>query len=106
MARNKKLMEDYREFKLRTKEDPDYCLELFHYATVRLLAFKYAYYVLNKYIAEDIQYDGEEKCWYLMGRALKLLDKNETSPCVGFDAKHVLAQKGMELAISLPTKRG
>lgn len=90
--------ERINDFKERVKEDPEYCLELYEYSTIRLLAHKYAYYILNGQFIEDVGYDGEEHSWYIMGMALGLLKEDETSPCVGFDYNHPLAKKGIELA--------
>jgi len=92
-------------FQKRMETELPFCKGLFEYATVRLLAFKYAYYVLDKHIVEDITYDGEEKNWYNMGIALGVLKEDETSPCVGFDASHPLARKAMKLAARLPEKK-
>lgn len=85
-------------FKKRIEEDPEYCQELFDHATVRLLCFKYAYYVLNETIVKDVTYDLEEKGWYVMGRALGYLAEDQTSPCIDFDSKHPKAPEGIELA--------
>lgn len=89
------------DFKQRIKAEPDFCLELFEYATVRLMAMKYAYYVLNQEIIKDYAYDLEEKSWYVMGIALGLLKEDEISPCVGFDEKHPKAEEGVALAKKL-----
>lgn len=97
-----KLDERIAEFKERIKTDgSEFCHELFEWATIRLLAHKYAYYVANEPYIKDITYDGEEKSWYVMGRALGVLKEDETSPCIDFDLKHPLAQKGIKLAKEL-----
>lgn len=88
-------------FKQRIKTEPDFCLELFEHATIRLMAMKYAYYVLNEEIIKDYAYDIEEKCWYVMGIALGLLKEDEVSPCVDFDEKHPKAADGIALAKAL-----
>lgn len=85
-------------FKVRMETELEFCEELFRYATVRLLAAKYAYYELAKPFIEDLAYDGEEESWYVMGRALGHLKEDETSPCVDWNANHPLAQEGIELA--------
>ena len=88
-------------FKARLKEEPTFCAELYDYATVRLMAFKYAYYILGEEIVKDQTYDQEEKGWYVMGRAMGLLAEDETSPCVGFDESHPKAKEGIEFALKL-----
>lgn len=89
------------EFKLRIRVESEYCEELYRHATIRLLAHKYAYYVLNGHYIEDIGYDGEEKSWYVMGRALGYLKEDETSPCIDFDEKHPLAKEAIEYSKTL-----
>jgi hypothetical protein len=95
---------EYRmeEFKKRIEVDGyDYCKYLFDYATIRLLSHKYAYYIAcNPYI-DDITYDLEEKDWRLMGQALNIINADEISPCVGFDAEHPMAVEGVKLANKL-----
>lgn len=91
-----------KEFKERIAVDGrEFCLELFNHATLRLLAHKYAYYVLNKPYIDDTTYDLEEKTWYVMGRALKEVEKGCHSPCVEFDKKHPLAKEAIRLAKNL-----
>lgn len=90
-----------KDFEARAEQDPQFCAELFEYATVRLLAFKYAYYVLSGQIVHDKTYDAEEQSWYVMGRALKQLEKDETSPCIDWNNKHPLAEQGKLLAEKL-----
>lgn len=92
------MQESILEFKKRIETEKDFCLELFRYVTVRLLAFKYAYYVHNKTLIDDCAYDYEEKDWYVMGIALNLIKEDETSPCVDFDYNHPLAKEGISLA--------
>ena len=89
------------EFKQRFGEEKEWCENLYRYSTIRLLAHKYAYYVLSKQIVPDYSYDIEEKGWYIMGRALGHLKEDETSPCVDFDEKHPLAEEGKEMALRL-----
>lgn len=97
---------DYKDlFQKRMEIELPFCKGLFQYATIRLMAFKYAYYVMDKHIVEDITYDGEEKTWYIMGTTLGVLKDDETSPCVGFDRTHPLARKAMKLAYKLPEKK-
>jgi hypothetical protein len=86
------------EFKIRIQNERDFCEELFTWSTTRLLAFKFAYYVLSETIVKDITYDGEERSWYIMGRALGHLNKDETSPCIDFDVNHPLANEAIVLA--------
>lgn len=88
-------------FKKRMETELEFCRELFDTATVRLLSHKYAYYVEDNPYIDDLTYDGEEKTWFVMGRALGLLKEDEISPCVGFDEKHPMAAKGAELAKKL-----
>jgi hypothetical protein len=78
--------------------EKDFCQSLYHDATVKLLAAKYAYYIACKPYLSDASYDGLEKSWYIMGRALELLKEDETSPCVDFDERHPLAKEAIELA--------
>lgn len=94
-------------FKKRMETELDYCNELFHNSTIRLLAAKYDYYVLcrNETWMSDIGYDMTEQGWYVMGRALGLLEPDETSPCVGFDNNHPLAQQGKELCLKFTKRR-
>lgn len=92
------------EFKERIKIEPDFCKELYEYATIRLMAMKYSYYVLSNTFVHDYTYDIEEKNWYIMGRALNILNEEETSPCVGFDETHPKAKEAIELAIKLVRK--
>lgn len=94
--------ERIKEFEKRIEEDGrEFCQSLFEYATVRLICHKYAYYVLHVHFVEDIAYDGEEKSWFIMGRALGALRDDETSPCVDFDPTHPKANEGIALANSL-----
>lgn len=94
------------EFTKRFETEREFCEELYHYATVRLLAHKYAYYIKNCHFVEDYAYDLEEKGWYIMGRALGHLKEDETSPCVDFNFDHPLAQEGIALANTLVPKSG
>ncbi len=94
-----------KDFEKRIKRDGvDFCKSLFEHATIRLLAHKYAYYVESNPYIDDVAYDIEEKSWYVMGRALGLLDEDHTSPCVDFDPQHFFADKGRELAKELIRK--
>jgi hypothetical protein len=88
-------------FRKRIAQEPEFCEELFRYATVRLLAFKYAYYVLSEEIVKDVTYDLEEKQWFIMGTALGHLKLDETSPCVDWNPDHPLAAEGIALARKL-----
>ncbi len=93
------------EFKERMKTELEFCHELFRYATVRLLASKYAYYECSNSYEDDVAYDLGEKSWYVMGRALNVLTEDETSPCVDWDSRHPLANEAIELANRLMRKR-
>jgi len=86
------------------KDGKEFCESLFHHATVRLLAAKYAYYELNRPFISDYTYDIEEKHWYVMGRALGLLKEDETSPCVDWDHTHPAAAEAKKLAERLIRK--
>lgn len=88
-------------FRERMKTEYDFCQELYRYATVRLLACKYAYYVLSEEIVKDISYDLSEKDWYVMGRALGHLQEDDTSPCIDWNPDHPLASEAIELASKL-----
>jgi hypothetical protein len=79
----------------------EFCEGLFRYATVRLLSHKYAYYVLDNPYVSDTTYDSEEQGWYVMGIALGSISRTDTSPCVGFDYNHPLANEGIELSLRL-----
>jgi hypothetical protein len=78
--------------------DLEYKTTLFNWMTLRLLAHKYAYYILNDEYIKDITYDLEEKHWYEFGRELRLLKEDETSPCVDFDENHSMAPDAAILA--------
>jgi hypothetical protein len=99
---NKNLTERIENFKKRIEIDSlDFCLSLFEYSTTRLLAFKYAYYILSEELVKDQTYDAEEKSWYIMGRALDMIKEDETSPCIDFNFNHPLANDGIALAKTL-----
>ena len=76
----------------------DHKLNLFKWMTLRLLAHKYAYYILSTNYIKDATYDLEEKNWFRFGRELGLLAEDETSPCVGFNFNHPLAKDAATLA--------
>lgn len=98
--------EQIAEFTQRIADDGrEFCEGLFHNATVNILAHKYAYYVLNGHFIDDYTYDMDERSWYIMGRALGLLQEDETSPCVDFNENHPLAKEGIALAKSLKLRR-
>ena len=100
-------MERYRAYKdwlIRVKEDREFCISLFEHLTLYIMAYKYAYYIMDNPMVKDVTYDLGEKNWYMMGRGLKLLSKDETSPCVGFDYSHKYATLGIELWESIPEK--
>lgn len=94
------------DFKKRINEDGrDFCLELFEWAEVRLLAHKYAYYVQSAPYIDDYTYDLEEESWRIMGQALGLLDAETTSPCVDFDWNHRFAKEAEKLALKYSKKK-
>lgn len=93
------------EFQNRAIKEFEFCHQLYRTATIRLLAAKYHYYVLNTTIMDDIAYDLCESSWYCMGIALGMLKEDETSPCIDFDHKHPLAQEGIALAKILKPRR-
>lgn len=86
--------ERIKEFGGRT--DKEFCEELFKKQTIRVLAFKYAYYMDGESLVDDQVYDLEEEDWYIMGRGLGHLKEDETSPCVGFDEKLPLAEEAIK----------
>lgn len=92
-------------FKKRIEEDRAFCEELFRFATLKLLASKYAYYVETKPYQDDTAYDLEEKDWHIMGMALGLLTEHETSPCIDFDPTHPMANEAIARAKKLMHKR-
>lgn len=92
------------EFKKRIETEQEFCEELYHDATVKLLAAKYAYYVHNEAYNSDLWYDLTEKDWYVMGRALGHLTEEDHSPCTDFDSKHPLSEEGIILAMRLMRK--
>jgi|SRR5665213_2907856 len=96
---------DAEAFRKRMETELEWCHELFKYATIRLLALKYAYYVESRTIVEDLAYDMDEKSWFMMGRELGLLKEDETSPCIDFDPKHPYADEAIALAKTLKEKR-
>jgi NAD-dependent DNA ligase len=98
--------QNIREFKERIREDRDFCEDLYYNQTIFVLCYKYSYYVSGKYLVNDDVYDATEKSWYVMGRALGHLKKEQTSPCIDFDNSHPLAQKGIVLHDRLPEKTG
>lgn len=89
------------EFKKRIQLEPQFCKGLFEHQTARLIAMKYYYYVLGRFIVKDDGYDVAEKEWYIMGRALGILEEDETSPCIGYDNKHPMNRRGLKIAGSL-----
>lgn len=92
------------DFKKRMETELEFCQELFEDATIKVMAAKYAYYVESNPYKDDVAYDILEKDWYIMGRALGVLNEDETSPCVDFNEKHPMAAKGIELAKRLMRK--
>jgi hypothetical protein len=96
---------DAEAFRKRMETELEWCHELFKYATIRLLALKYAYYVESRTIVEDVTYDGEEAGWFMMGSCLGLLKEDETSPCIDFDPKHPYADEAIALAKTLKEKK-
>lgn len=100
------MLERIEDFKKRINIDgKEFCEELYNYATVRLLAHKYAYYVHSEIFVDDGTYDIEEKSWWIMGRALGHLKEDETSPCIDFDSKHPKANDAIKYATTLTWRR-
>ncbi len=93
------------EFKLRCETEKEFCEELYRDTTIRLLAHKYAYYILSGNFVDDIAYDMEEQSWCIMGRALGHLTEDDTSPCIDFDPNHPLADEGIKLAKTLKLRK-
>lgn len=93
------------DFKTRMETELEFCKELYETATIRLMAGKYAYYILSDEFMTDAAYDICESSWYVMGRALGLLSQDDTSPCVDFDENHPYAERGKELALKFCKKR-
>ena len=95
---------DYAAFTARLVTERAFCEQLFRYATIRLLAHKWAYYVHSAHYTEDYAYDLEEQSWYMMGRVLGHLREDETSPCVDFNSAHPLADEAIAYAKTLKFK--
>lgn len=93
------------EFKRRVALEPAHCEELFLHATIRLLAHKYAYYILHEPYIKDYAFDIEEQSWYIMGIALGLLTEDQTSPCIDFSYDHPQAQAGIEMALKFTGRK-
>lgn len=102
MKQNKK--QDIRDFRKRLETEREFCLELFRETTIKVLAAKHAYYVLNNPYLDDLGYDLMEYNWYVMGRALELVEQDEHTPCVDFDESHPLAKEAIELSQRLRRK--
>jgi hypothetical protein len=96
MRSKQQILEDIKLFKVRIKNEPMVCENLFKLASTRLLAAKYGYYVREAMI-KDNTYDIEEENWHIMGRALGHLMEEDTSPCVGWNENHPYAKAGIEL---------
>lgn len=100
-----KVQDRIEAFEKRMKEEPEFCQDLFTYATLRLMAAKYAYYILGESFIKDDAYDAEENSWFVMGRALGHIIETEktdkVTPCVGWDENHPLANDSKELALLL-----
>lgn len=93
-----RIEKEIEAFKVRMETELEFCKELFHTSSVRLMAMKYSYYVLADTFATDDQYDICESGWYVMGRALGVLKVEDTSPCIGWDESHPDAIEGIALA--------
>lgn len=89
------------DFKQRITYEKDFCEYLYKEQTIRVLACKYAYYICNNPFISDAGYDIAERSWFIMGRALSYLKEDETSPCIDWDDKHLLAIEAIELANKL-----
>ncbi len=93
------------EFEKRIEVDGlEFCAALFEDAEIKVMAAKYAYYILGTSHLSDDAYDLIEHSWYVMGRALGDIDADETSPCVGWDSGQRSATKGRDLAHKLRKK--
>lgn len=79
---------------------------LFKYMTLRLMAAKYAYYILSEPYIKDYAYDDDERAWFALGRKLGLLKEDEISPCIDFDFKHPLAEDAKLLGTYLVNPSG
>lgn len=99
------LKKSIKEFKERIKKEPEVCMRLFKHTEIHLMAMKYAYYVVGIPYVKDVTYDGVERSWYIMGRALGILNENETSPCVGFDENHKYAKRARLIAYKLRKRK-
>lgn len=95
---NNRIRERIDAFMMRVVDERQFCEELFRDTTIRVLAAKYAYYVLCEPYIRDVAYDSLEQDWYIMGRALGQLKEDETSPCIDFDVSHPLAAEAIDLA--------
>lgn len=93
------------DFQKRMETELEFCKELYETALIRLMAAKYAYYILSDEFMKDEAYDICESGWYVMGRALGILSEDDTSPCIDFDPNHPFAERGMELAHKFIKKR-
>ncbi len=104
MTKQESIEKGIAEFQERMKTELVFCRVLFDYATIRLLASKYAYYECSNPYEKDMAYDLREKDWFIMGRALGLLAEDETSPCVDWNPDHPFAAEAIELANRLMPK--
>lgn len=66
--------------------------------TVCLLFHKCLYYEHDTNAIPDADYDRLERTWRELGRKLKRLGPEDTSPCVGFDERHPDAALARALA--------
>lgn len=94
-------LQQIQDFKLRMETELDFCYELFNYATLRLMAAKYAYYELSNPYLDDLAYDILEKSWHIMGLALGLLTEDMSAPCIDWDKNHPMASEAIILANKL-----
>lgn len=72
--------------------------EEFRELTIKLLAYKYTYYIESYSLIDDFSYDKMERDWRVMGDSLGVLGEGECSPCIDFDYSHPLAKEGIALA--------
>lgn len=99
------LAKQIEDFEKRIEIDGlDFCTKLYEDAEIKIMACKYAYYVVNSPYKSDTAYDLAEHLWFVMGRALGDLEMDETTPCVGWDSGQRSASKGRELAKKLMRK--
>lgn len=71
---------------------------VFKFYTLRLMSFKYGYYIMCKVLEHDRVYDTHERTWFQLGRKLGILTEEQTSPCIDFDFAHPMARRAEKYA--------